>query len=68
MAKASSTNTPKASAKPAVVRKHAAEKVIKRPFDASLVATKPLKGPEALELLKTVGIVTRRGKLALAYS
>ncbi len=33
----------------------------------SLVATKPLKGPAALALLKEMGIVSPDGKLTPAY-
>lgn len=72
MTKASATVTKKATHKRTTVRAKAvrvASKTNKARADApSLVATKPLKGREALALLKAVGIVTASGKLALAYS
>lgn len=68
MSKVSPALAKKLSPKRVVVRMRAAKKEIKPHFDLSLVATKPLKGREALDLLKAVGIVTPSGKLALAYS
>lgn len=70
---------PKASTSPAkkAAHKRIAVRAKKARFAAnvkvaseaqSLVATKPLKGPEALDLLRAMGIVTPSGKLALAYS
>lgn len=68
MPKVSPALAKKLSPKRVVVRKRAAKKGVKPHLDLSLVATKPLKGREALDLLKAIGIVTPSGKLALAYS
>lgn len=71
MPKASTNSAKKVSHKRIAVgaKKARAAASVRRAMDAhSLVATKPLKGPEALDLLRAMGIVTPSGKLALAYS
>ena len=71
MTKASASVAKKFTHKRTAVRAKAvrvASKANKASTEAQLVATKPLKGREALALLKAVGIVTASGKLALAYS